>query len=276
MWKECFGDSDEFIDLYFSEKYIHKNTLVYFHRGTAVASLQMLPYTITFYGQPVPFYYLSGLCTLPQYRRMGFMARLIDRSHEVMKERGIPLSVLIPAGDGLYRFYEKFGYEQVFEGDDHPLYMKGLLNSFPNLEDAYGVFDEKYNKRDFCVQKSFDDFKTIVKEYYLDGCPVKHNLSGMARIIDSHTLLGSYAADRQKESTLPDTTYIIEVTNGDNSVCYRIQRGSAEIIRNGSPDYKADIRLLCRLLFGFKVNELPATFHKDFKQHHPIMNLMLE
>ncbi|HBU45953.1 MAG TPA: GNAT family N-acetyltransferase, partial [Porphyromonadaceae bacterium] len=43
MWKTVFGDSDEYMEIYFREKYRNENTLIYFESGKAVSSLQMLP-----------------------------------------------------------------------------------------------------------------------------------------------------------------------------------------------------------------------------------------
>lgn len=84
MWKTCFGDADDFLDILFKYKYRNENTLIYFDGDKAVASLQMLPYTMTFYGEEIPFAYLAGLCTLPEYRRRGYMDQLIHRAHYVI------------------------------------------------------------------------------------------------------------------------------------------------------------------------------------------------
>ncbi|HBK95633.1 MAG TPA: GNAT family N-acetyltransferase, partial [Porphyromonadaceae bacterium] len=36
MWKTVFGDSDEYMEIYFREKYRNENTLIYFESGKAV------------------------------------------------------------------------------------------------------------------------------------------------------------------------------------------------------------------------------------------------
>ncbi|WP_029903007.1 GNAT family N-acetyltransferase [Prevotella sp. 10(H)] len=243
MWKTCFGDDDDFLDILFKYKYRNENTLIYFEDGIAVASLQMLPYTITFYGEEIPFAYLAGLCTLPEYRKKGFMAKLIHRAHEIMRQREIPLSILVPAEDWLYGFYEKYGYEKVFENGNTPLYpLKKILIQHPDLEEAYTVYDAMFREKDFCVQKTFCDFKAIVEEQILDGFPEKYDIAGMARIMDREFLLGLYSKknpDKEK----------IEVE---------------------------DERLLCRLLFGYKTDELEEPYRSLFPVHHPVMNQMLE
>lgn len=242
MWKTCFGDADDFLDILFKYKYRNENTLIYFDGDKAVASLQMLPYTMTFYGEEIPFAYLAGLCTLPEYRRRGYMDQLIHRAHYVIAERGIPLSVLVPAEDWLYGFYEKYGYEKVFEKGTVPLYpLKKILEDNPDITGAYKVYDTLFRNKDFCVQKSFTDFKAIVEEQIIDGFPEKYDIAGMARIMDADYLYGLYS---QKNS-----------------------HADMEI---------KDIRFLCRLLFGYKTDELDKPFRSLFPLHHPVMNQMLE
>ncbi len=266
MWKVCFEDTDAFIDLIFTQKYKHENTLVYFENNIAVASLQMHPYTISFYGEEIPFAYLAGLCTLPEYRNKGYMAQLINEAHRVLKERNIPLAILIPAEDWLFRFYEKFGYEQVFDKSKEPIYsLDKILAENPEVESAYLFFDSLYRHKDFCVQKSFSDFKTIIEEYRNDGSPKKYNLAGMARIIDNSYLLKLFAIKNPSlyiRIRTEDEVYLID--NG-----YVRKTGEA-------PDIEINCRMLCRLLFGYKTYELDKPLKTLFAEHHSVMNLMLE
>src|SRR5574344_1225148 len=83
MWKAVFGDPDSYMELYFRTKYSNDNTLIYFENEKPVASLQMLKFNFTFYGDELPIYYLSGVCTLPEARRKGYMDKLIIESFKV-------------------------------------------------------------------------------------------------------------------------------------------------------------------------------------------------
>jgi len=183
MWKICFNDSEAFMDLYFSEKYKDENTLVYIEDNQVVASLQILPYSFTFYGENIPISYISGACTLPEFRNRGLMEKLLIASFEVMKQRNIPLSIVIPANENLYKYYEKFGYEKVFGKDDTEIPLKEIWEkSNGDLDVAYQAFNQLFEGKDFCIQKTKADFRTIIKDAILDDFPPKTNLSGMARI----------------------------------------------------------------------------------------------
>lgn len=266
MWKVCFEDTDAFIDLIFTQKYKPENTLVYFENDIAVASLQMHPYTISFYGEEIPFAYLAGLCTLPEYRNKGYMAQLINKAHEILKEREIPLSILIPAENSLFRFYERFDYEQVFDRSEEPIYpLDKILEENSDIEYAYSFFDSMYRHKDLCVQKSFRDFKTIVEEYRNDGSPEKYNLAGMARTINEEHLLKLYANR--------NPALIIRLKTEEQT--YLLKNGIVEKTQE-VPDLEIDRRLLCRLLFGYKTSGLNEPLRTLFPERHSVMNLMLE
>jgi hypothetical protein len=36
MWKKVFGDSDDYMEIYFRHKYRNENTLIYFDNGKAL------------------------------------------------------------------------------------------------------------------------------------------------------------------------------------------------------------------------------------------------
>ena len=103
------------------------------------------------------------------------------------------------------------------------------------------MYDALFRNKDFCVQKTFTDFKAIVEEQIIDGFPEKYDIAGMARIMDADYLYGLYS---QKNS-----------------------HADMEI---------KDLRFLCRLLFGYKTDELDEPFRSLFPLHHPVMNQMLE
>jgi predicted acetyltransferase len=276
MWKICFDDTDEFLDILSAYKYKNENTLIYFEEGKAVASLQMLPYTINFYRQEIPFAYLAGLCTLPGYREKGYMSRLIHEAHRVLSERNIPLSILIPAEEWLYGFYEKYGYEQVFDKGEELIPLKQILETYPgNIPKAYQAFDELFRFRDFCIQKNEKDFEAIAEEYKQDGYPEKKNLAGMACIIDIWALLDLYAKDNLSKK------FSIKVTDSllnEKPQSFLIDRGNVDVILKADTpfDIETDTRLLCRLLFGYKTKELEKKYRLLFNERRPVMNLMLE
>jgi predicted acetyltransferase len=274
IWKEVFEDDDAYMDLYFDEKYKDENTLVALEDNRVVASLQMLPYEITFYEAKVPLYYLAGLSTLPDYRNRGLMAQLIQRSHQLMLQRHIPLSILVPAEESLFSYYAGFGYAQTFcKGNiNAEISIKEIWEQSRNEIEAYSIFDETYNKHEFCVQKNFSDFKTIIRLENIEGFPKKQNLSGLTRIIDSQLLLDLYARKHRKSNFLME---LHDIQFGRKLIS--VGNGSANYIKsNRSPDFCVDEKQLAQLLFGFETQLCAEPLRSLFPVQNPIMNYMLE
>lgn len=225
MWKRVFGDGDDYMRLYFSEKYRNENTLLYFEGDKAVASLQMLPYRFTFCGTEIPILYLSGVCTLPEARRKGYMERLLLRSFDVAADREVPLMLLVPQEAWLLDFYGKYGFAQTFDAGTELLQpsLKEIIESSPdNLPAAYQRFDACYRGCDMTVQKSYDDFRVMVREAALSGFPPKKNLIGMARMIDLRRLLSLFA------DAYPDRAFSVEVQDNlrkQNSGRFTVSNG---------------------------------------------------
>ena len=275
MWKTCFEDSDEFMDLYFSEKYQNENTLIYFEKGKAAASLQMLPYQFTFCDVEIPISYISGACTLPEYRNRRYMGKLLLAAFDIMQERNIPLSILTPAEEWLYDYYTRYGYETVFELGEKEIPLEHIVKeSNGDMDAAYSTFDKLFRNRDFCIQKTKSDFITIVKDVELDGFPPKKNLSGMARIINANRLLSIHS------KKYPEKIYSFKLNDKiikRNIFYYETDSNTTKTSKTLSKTpICIDSACLCRLLFGFRLNELPKNITEGFVEQHPIMNLMLE
>lgn len=206
LWKLCFHDTDEFTRFYFDHKYKSENTLVYSEQGEVVAALQMLPYPMTFYGATVYCSYISGACTNPAVRSKGIMKSLLHSALGRMKDRHIPLSILIPQEQWLFDYYKRAGYTAAFYG----LWQKNRVipgNNVTNVvrlkrEDAirsiseyYSYFTNRMQQYDCCVQHTEEDFNSILLDLYASGggLLVAHDtegaISGMAFAIPQESQL---------------------------------------------------------------------------------------
>lgn len=129
LWKRIFGDSDEYIDMFFNRYYDDvlfdrlyiNNVLVsqlccvgydYMshatHDGCNVCSVvDNSDDTVMRAG------YLCGLSTLPEYRGMGYMNTLMRKSDRRLYDLGYSVSFLVPADDSLRSYYGKSGYVDI-------------------------------------------------------------------------------------------------------------------------------------------------------------------
>lgn len=107
LWRTCLHSSEEFMDIYFDEKYTHDNNLTIRHDGNVIAALQLQPYRFTFYGTVLRAGYLTGLATLPKHRERGYASNLIHEAHRRLFRQGATISFLIPTNNEQRQFFEK-------------------------------------------------------------------------------------------------------------------------------------------------------------------------
>jgi len=107
LWRSCFDDSEDFLDIYFAEKYADRYNFALQSDGRVVSAMQLLPYRFTFYGSVLHAGYVSGLATLPSYRGRGYGSSILrDALHRLYEQQGT-LAFLVPADEGLRSWYEK-------------------------------------------------------------------------------------------------------------------------------------------------------------------------
>lgn len=179
LWRLSFNDSEEFIRLYFDRVYKEENTLVIEKNGRVVSALQMLPYTMTYFGTEISATYISGACTLPEMRGKGLMRELLQNALEEMKNRSVAVSILIPATYWLFDYYRTQGYTEAFDYSEHvytrpktPVYAPDITvmpPEVPSIDSLYNYFNRKMRERSCCVLHTKDDFITILRDLELSG-----------------------------------------------------------------------------------------------------------
>ncbi len=108
LWHTCFPqDSEDFLDIYFNEKYTDERNLTVRSNGQVVSAMQLLPYRMTLYGTVLHTGYVSGLGTLPAYRSRGYARNLLYEANRRLFVQGGALSFLIPGSEELRHYYEQ-------------------------------------------------------------------------------------------------------------------------------------------------------------------------
>jgi len=111
IWKYCFPqDSARFINFYFDRVYVNDETLVYEENGLPVASMQIIPYLIETGKNILHGGYISGAMTHPDFRKKGYMNKLLLSSFDEMVGKNYDYAFLIPQEKGLIDMYAKYGF----------------------------------------------------------------------------------------------------------------------------------------------------------------------
>ncbi|MFZ5975985.1 MAG: GNAT family N-acetyltransferase [Bacillota bacterium] len=108
IWEACFDDTKAFGDWFFTHRYSPEQTLSYRENGEILSNLQMVPYRVCLRGKEIESWFIVGAATLPQARKKGHMAALLEASFKEMHEAGVPVSHLYPFQ---YDFYRRYGYD---------------------------------------------------------------------------------------------------------------------------------------------------------------------
>ncbi|MCD7838311.1 MAG: GNAT family N-acetyltransferase [Clostridiales bacterium] len=78
LWQVCFGDTDDYIDHYFSTYYRPSRALVLEDGGKVCSMLLTFPnILITGEGRGEPACYIYAFCTAPEARGRGYDRRLL-------------------------------------------------------------------------------------------------------------------------------------------------------------------------------------------------------
>jgi GNAT superfamily N-acetyltransferase len=179
LWKEAFGDSDGFMHLYFDSVYRDENALIIEKEGKILSALQMLPYSMTFWGKEISVAYISGACTASSEQGKGLMKQLLQEAFREMQRRNIALTALIPAEKWLFSYYRSQGYTEVFEyslkvytRQEYILPAQDLtVLPVEGKPDAgvYAFFDRKLRERPICMLHSRNGLNTILKDLEIAG-----------------------------------------------------------------------------------------------------------
>lgn len=115
LWKICFGDEDDYIDLYFNNKYKEEETAVLLWDGEIVAMTTMIPAHILMpSGEKLALSMLYAIATHPSFQGKGLSTQIMDFCHTYLETQNQDLSILVPARESLFDFYRKRGYKDGF------------------------------------------------------------------------------------------------------------------------------------------------------------------
>lgn len=106
LWKTVFGDTDAFLDAFFSIAY-SPDRCRYLMDGDAITSA-LYWFDCEYEGGTLAYIY--AVATDPGHRGKGLASRLMTETHAHLKALGYAGAVLKPA-KGLFPFYERLGYQ---------------------------------------------------------------------------------------------------------------------------------------------------------------------
>lgn len=137
LWQQAFGDTDAFLDDFFSLAFAPERALVAKEQNEILGALYWLDCEA--YGKTMSYVY--AVATEKTRQGQGICKALMAEMHDCMTKAGKG-SILVPADDGLRDFYRRLGYQN-FGGMDEAIYFAGEMP----------VFAEKLTAADYAQKR---------------------------------------------------------------------------------------------------------------------------
>lgn len=106
LWQEAFGDSGDFIRLFFSTAYSPSRCRVITLDGPIAAALYWLDVTC----REQKMAYIYAVATHPAFQGRGLCRRLMEDTHSLLQSLNYTAALLVPGEPGLRNMYAKMGY----------------------------------------------------------------------------------------------------------------------------------------------------------------------
>lgn len=107
LWQEAFGDSDAYLDNFFTRAFAPERCLCALSDDRIVAAVYF--FTCSCRGKKIA--YLYALATAKDHRGCGIAHCLMEQAHLYLEMEGFEGVVLVPGDRDLFRFYQAMGYE---------------------------------------------------------------------------------------------------------------------------------------------------------------------
>ncbi len=107
LWKKTFGDSDDFLDMFFQTAFSAERCLCATIDDSVVAALYW--FDCEFSNQKIAYIY--AVATVAEFRGQGICHALMEHTHLHLKKNGYAGAILSPAEESLFDFYKKMGYK---------------------------------------------------------------------------------------------------------------------------------------------------------------------
>lgn len=173
IWREVFGDSEEFLDLYrrttFSPHRTHLITTP--DQRRARSHVQYLPYTLAYGSDHWRAGYISGAATAEIDRGQGLVQQLMQAAHLQMWQEGCLFAFLIPANESLFDFYRRMGYAALY-GRRRLAPLSEIPTSHLATIDLYHRWrrwQQMLSQRSGSVMHSLQQWRTLVESLRLEG-----------------------------------------------------------------------------------------------------------
>ena len=163
LWKQAFGDTDAYLDLFFTRGFDREKSLCAMDGDQVAAAMYWLD--AEYGGKQIA--YLYAVATHPAHRGLGLSGRLLAWADDHFRTLNIPAVTTVPATPSLHNFFAANGFRECFCHDEllptpnaHPL----PCTLHPISPAGYSTFREEFLSHSPHIRLPEDAIR------YQDGC----------------------------------------------------------------------------------------------------------
>lgn len=150
LWKEAFGDGDEFLDVFFATAFAPKRCRAATISGKLAAAIYWFDCNLN--GQKIAYIY--AVATAREYRGQGICKNLMNNTHIHLKKLGYKCAILVPGSKELFSFYEGMGYK-----------ICSSINEFSCTAESAGTDITKIEKSEYALmRRAFVPIGGVIQE----------------------------------------------------------------------------------------------------------------
>ncbi len=175
LWRICFGDSEQFMDWFFSERYFPEYSSCLLEDGVMMSALQSYPLHVRIRNRILPASMLTGVSTHPERSGRGYMKQIF--LHHMQRVRSFHIPIVIHTPAHLTTFFSRGHYPATdtlhltLQNARHAALPEGI--SRQDLYHGLGMLQVCYQKATArysgCVSRTVADFAYKMRDYASDG-----------------------------------------------------------------------------------------------------------
>ena len=168
LWLDCFEEKSQAVDLFFNCCLDFTSFYTASVENKPVAMLFLVSTTLN--GKKA--HYLCSAATQGEYRNLGIMSRLIDFALADSHKNGDIYSLLFPASEKLYTYYERLGYKALCSAS-RKMFTREELKQIAQNNQSNLPLENSYNFEELqrlCLKDNFlfrnNNFISFASAYY--------------------------------------------------------------------------------------------------------------
>lgn len=241
LWNTVFCDDEDYIRLLVPYLHIF-DCYAITEEGKIVSAFYLLPSEIKVGQRIYKGSYLYAAATYEECRKNGYMSRLIKEAIND-KENELDFISLVPANDGLYSYYSRFGFEELMYNFRTKITCDGKNNEQSDfITDGERINSLRKSKFDFLHLFTDSAMNYALSCYSHFGSHFKAlNDSAVLYIEDEKTVYEGIFSEREKEdfTKLLKDSYSDEITVlSPYSICENSEKRKCGMILDFSDELK--------------------------------------